>query len=135
MDLRKLINKSLEQSLLFKHKFLLAVYLELKRINYLKKTNMKKLLICAVITMGFIGCNSGTDTSTTSSDSTTMTTDGSNAAVGTDTTTNAAGGNTNNLGGSTSGSTPGGSMDTSMSGSGSNSGPGNSGSDTARSSR
>jgi len=81
---------------------LLAVYLKLvKKAFYNKNFKMKRLLICTGIALGIISCNSGTDSSTTSSDSTTMNTEG-NSLMATDT-----------GGGSTSaGSTGGGSMDT-----------------------
>lgn len=83
----------------------------------LKTKDMKKLMICAVIALGFIGCNSSADSSTTSTD-TTMTTDGSSTLMGADTMTDAEAGNNNSMGGINSGSS--GSIDTSRIQSGGN---------------
>jgi hypothetical protein len=81
---------------------LLAVYLKLlKKAFYNKNFKMKRLLICAGIALGIMSCNSGTDSSTTSSDSTTITTEG-NSPMATDTGASST----------SAGSTGGGSMDT-----------------------
>ena len=78
---------------------------------------MKRLLVYAGMAFAIISCNSGSDTSATSTDSTTMTNDASNSAMDTDT----SGTYNNGSSGSTTGA--GGNLDTTSSmNSGANSG-------------